>query len=493
MSGEKNSCTLGHRVAWGLAIGGAGVAAGQDLSLNTATSCQNTGVVTVTIDMSAMPENVVGGQFFLLYDETVLDFVSAVPGDPPFTVELFESVNETSGTIEYAVVAPSGHPGTSVDSTLALLTFNVLADVCTPTADLVEWDLAHAPPSRLTNNLGGVVAATLVDLPAITIDGTDPLITPPANIAVNADAGGCDALVTVPALVAMDACSGINTITNDYTGTADASGTYPSGTTVVTWTVTDNCGNQSQVTQEVTVDPVNDLLVTVELQSVSATVTRCITIELWECPGGAPDAVVTEDLTFSGGIFSGTIEVPCGNYTCITARDTRHTLRRTDDDGDFAIAGTAYVADFSAAGTTDDSLTGGNLNDDFFIDILDFGIFTGQFGNMPGADTPCPALIPHADISGNGLVATEDFSFISANFLQAHEANCCGAPLTGGNGYGWNHAVAPGVAPRPGPLIQISAAELRRRGLDDLIAGDLNHDGWLDIFDIVALIEGQSP
>ncbi|MDC8002463.1 HYR domain-containing protein [Aureisphaera galaxeae] len=40
---------------------------------------------------------------------------------------------------------------------------------------------------------------------------------------------------------------------NDYTGTNDASGVYPVGTTIVTWTVADAAGNESSCTMEVTV------------------------------------------------------------------------------------------------------------------------------------------------------------------------------------------------------------------------------------------------
>lgn len=488
------SCPPRFCLALGLAMGCAGLAAGQTVSLNTATGCQTGGVVTVTIDMSTMREDVVGGQFFLLYDETVLDFTGAIPGDPPFIVELFESVNETLGTISYAVVTPNGDAGSSAASTLATLTFNAISEVCTPTAGLVSWDAAHSPPSRLTNDLGQVVAATLIDLPAVTIDLAGPVITPPSNIVRSADAGGCDAAVTVPALVANDACSGVASIVNDFNGTADASGTYPSGTTQVTWTATDTCGNQSQFVQAVTVNPVNDLVVSVDLEGVSAgPVTRCVTFELWECPGGVPAAVVTADLTFSSGTFTGTIEIPCGNYTCITARDSRHTLRRTDDDGDFAIAGTDWVSDFTATGASDDSFTGGNLNDDLFVDILDFGVFTGQFGDVPGGDTPCPPAGPHADVSGDGVVFSEDFAFISTNFLETSEANCCGAPLSGGGKGGWSQALAPGMVSQSGPVIQISTAQLHRRGLDALAAGDLNKDGWLDLFDMVAFLGGQAP
>ncbi|GAB5398577.1 MAG: hypothetical protein Aureis2KO_01620 [Aureisphaera sp.] len=48
------------------------------------------------------------------------------------------------------------------------------------------------------------------------------------------------------------------TVTNDYNGTADASDTYPVGTTIVTWTATDAAGNSSTCTQEITVNDVED-------------------------------------------------------------------------------------------------------------------------------------------------------------------------------------------------------------------------------------------
>ncbi len=457
--------------------------------LTLATSaCENSGTVTVTIDMAAMPDAIVGGQFFLDYDISVLDFLSADPGASPFTVEVFESVSEGTGKIAYAVGVLDGGPGTSAATTMVELTFAALVEVCTPTAGYVSFDLGAVLPTRLTNDIGDEFLPTLLDLGAIEIDETGPVITPPLDIDLNADAGGCDAAVTVPALEAMDVCTEVDTIINDYNLTADASDTYPSGTTVVTWTVTDTCGNESVTTQDVTVNAVNDLAVDVQLFSVFEDVTRCITFELFACPGGTPDAVVEEDITFTAGVFSGTIEVPCGPYTCITARDTLHTLRRTDegtlDGGDFAVAGTIYVSDFTTSGTTDDSLIGGNLNDDLYIDILDYGIYVGQFGDNPGADTLCTATGPHADINGDGSVFAADFTYITNNFLEASEANCCAVLLAG-------RQRPPGVV--AGPVSRISIAELARRGMAELALGDLNHDGWLDTSDVVAFLNGARP
>ncbi|MFY7883497.1 MAG: HYR domain-containing protein, partial [Dolichospermum sp.] len=89
----------------------------------------------------------------------------------------------------------------------------------------------------------------------ITVLETElPTITCPADITVNNDLGNCSALVTVPAPAVADNC-GIDTVINDYTNSADATGVYPVGTTVVTATATNAVGT-SQATFEVIVKDV---------------------------------------------------------------------------------------------------------------------------------------------------------------------------------------------------------------------------------------------
>jgi gliding motility-associated-like protein len=88
---------------------------------------------------------------------------------------------------------------------------------------------------------------------SITItDDEFPTITCPEDITVNSDLGNCSALITVPLAVAADNC-GIASVTNDYTGTEDASGIYPVGTTLVTWTVIDLGGNETTCQMNITV------------------------------------------------------------------------------------------------------------------------------------------------------------------------------------------------------------------------------------------------
>jgi hypothetical protein len=187
--------------------------------------------------------------------------------------------------------------------------------------------------------------------------------------------------------------------------------TFPTGTTTVTITATDACGNTAMNTFDVTVNGVSDLEVEVELLGVEAgPFTRCITFTLYDCDTSTYD-VHQEDMVFTNGSTGlVTIEVPCGPWDCITAQDELHTLITTDED-DFGIAGTAFVADFtdqSGVGGDNDVLIGGNLNNDAWIDILDFGGYVGQFGviydgaggtlmSAPGnPDTTCGVYIPAA-------------------------------------------------------------------------------------------------
>jgi gliding motility-associated-like protein len=74
------------------------------------------------------------------------------------------------------------------------------------------------------------------------VDSELPVITCPASITVSANNINCQADVTIPESVSSDNC-GIASITNNYTNTANASGTYPAGVTSVEYIVTDIHGN----------------------------------------------------------------------------------------------------------------------------------------------------------------------------------------------------------------------------------------------------------
>jgi len=263
---------------------------------------------------------------------------------------------------------------------------------------------------------------------------------------------------------------------------------YPCGVTTLTWTATDACGNSASWTTTVTVNAYTEVLVEVQLQAVYTDVTRAIEFELFTCDvnastcGQSDPYVVCEEIVFTSSgvpnsaIGSATLTVPCGQYDCITARDPLHTLRRTltpiPDNG------TTYVAAFTAANGKD--LIGGNLDGNDWVDIVDYGLFAGQWNTFPSANTACPAAYPpaHADFSGNARVWTEDYTFIQLHMWWESELNCCGLPFSGGS---------------DGPIEAISVQELRDNGMSEAAAGDLNGDGWLDVQDLEEWARGTRP
>ncbi|TVZ57638.1 HYR domain-containing protein [Flavobacteriaceae bacterium MAR_2010_105] len=85
------------------------------------------------------------------------------------------------------------------------------------------------------------------------IDNEAPTINCPTNIVANTSPGLCNAYVAVPVVTASDNC-GITSITNSFNSSgANASGTYPLGTTKVTYTVTDSANRTTTCSIDVTV------------------------------------------------------------------------------------------------------------------------------------------------------------------------------------------------------------------------------------------------
>jgi hypothetical protein len=86
------------------------------------------------------------------------------------------------------------------------------------------------------------------------VDTTAPSFPCPGNLQQAADHGKNYATVIIRVPDVMDDCStSTPTLVNSKTGTNDASGQYPIGTTYVTYTATDNCGNQKSCTFSVKV------------------------------------------------------------------------------------------------------------------------------------------------------------------------------------------------------------------------------------------------
>jgi hypothetical protein len=328
------------------------------------------------------------------------------------------------------------------------------------------------------------------------LDTTAPAITAPDDITVDAEVGGCEATLTVGTPTVSDNCSSIENLTVTFTrsdGKPNLTDPFESidSPITITWEAEDECGNIAADVQTIEVIGENDMLLNIELLGTlddpnpgtpGDMLTRCITFELYECPSATPQ-IVEQEISFpvdgaSAGMATDVLVVlPCGNYTCVMAQDTLHTLRRLGEG--FTISGPQYVSDFtdqSDSGGPNAGLLSGNLNGNDFIDIFDFGIFTGQWlADYGTGDTNCATTGPHADLSGDGTVFAGDITFITINFLEASDTSCCPSGAMGG------------------PVTQISIAELYELGLGELAVGDLNGDSWLDQLDIAAFLGGARP
>jgi len=141
---------------------------------------------------------------------------------------------------------------------------------------------------RATDAAGNAVTCTQI----ITVnDQTAPVISCPANITTATPVGSCNAVVNF-AVTATDNCGGPVTIT-----TLPASGSvFPLGTTTVTATATDACGNSSVCTFTVTVtdgqlpviadQPVNQVICSQQDASFSVTASNVVSYQWQQLQGG---------------------------------------------------------------------------------------------------------------------------------------------------------------------------------------------------------------
>jgi hypothetical protein len=208
----------------------------------------------------------------------------------------------------------------------------------------------------------------------------------------------------------------------------------------------------------VTVTTTNVVALDVQLVG-SGAATRCLRLVLDDC-GVTADVSVTLD---GSGSFSGDVEVPCGVWTSLCAKDQQHTLW-----GSGALSVSLDGSKYELGGTI--LLEGGDTDDDGDVDINDVTLLLLQFGNLasPGG-CPWDTVTRDADFSNNGAVGAEDYTFLTTNWLTITACPCT-LPATAGGG-----------------------RDLRSRqlALDTNRRADLNRDGWIDWKD-VAIFERRA-
>ncbi|NPD48314.1 HYR domain-containing protein, partial [Lentimicrobium sp. S6] len=206
-----------------------GVVVSLDANPNTF-DCTNVGVNTVTLTvtddagLTTTCESIV----------TVEDNIAPVMASQNVTIQL-----DASGA---ASITPADIDNGSYDN-------------CDFTLTVSQTDFDCTDLGINTITLTGTDASNNVS--TITADVTvEDIIAPIVNCAPaqiqTADAGVCEANVLVITPTVSDNCS-IASVENDYNSISDASDIYPVGTTTITWTITDQSGNDTQCTQDITV------------------------------------------------------------------------------------------------------------------------------------------------------------------------------------------------------------------------------------------------
>lgn len=406
------------------------------------------------VRMSLSPTGVrtTGVRAAIRFDTEHLAFVSAVPVvGGPFAIETAETFDAANGIVRNEVVRAANAPATLVGGAVIDYIFVVVpgSSVCTAPG-LVQLASDPTWPALVATEVGTSLTPTGSPLPPVRLDGSNPILSGvPAPIALAADAGtNAGAFVPAPTVSAQDDCDGTLTTSTSIAfpsgsvgNSWPASGYFPVGTSLVTFSATDAAGNMTA--ESMTIAVANNQLLDADLTFIgvfNTASTRPIRFTV----GGVS---TVKQVAFAG--TAGTalaVEVPvAAAHVCMAAKDTVHSVADTAIP---SVVGLRWSASFE--------LYQGDSNDDNAIDVLDFGIFIGDIG--------LTTVAARSDFNSNSVVQNADFSFISLNFLRAGET--CGA--------------FDGVVPRA----RVAVRTLRRTGLGEAAVGDLNGDGWLDELDI---------
>jgi len=488
--------------------------------------------VLATVHVAGFASPINGGQFMIQYDPSCLDYLGTIQSAAYPKKVYNEVVDEAAGTIFVAVGIDFGDPdGPQGDADMVSFSFAKKGE-CN---SCIICPISNNPYNTyLTDDAGQRV--TIVPRCSKPIyDQSELVLTTPGSTKVNVDCDHPTATTSWDAPSASDSCGAATTVVcrgehdsgliydgatvngggelliGDSSFCCYATSAGPCGQTVgcpPDTNCADGDGNgKPDGCWTVTVSDETSLDITVGLEPLSqsapgAVMTRCIKFSLYSNCAVEP-LIFSDDVQFGGiyeysGKSTGKIKIPgSGQFSCITAQDLLHTLRSCYTFGANDCAGGQLNARFSGDPILGGNwLIGGNLdgwkkdvegsNPSLdTIDILDFGTFVSQYlVNYGTGNTPCGTTgLGHgglaganADINGDGVADTDDYAFISSNFLVNSKQCCCG-PQT---------ASAVGVT-------EISVAQLRADGRADLISADLNGDGMLNLADMAAFEQGVRP
>ncbi len=208
--------------------------------------------------------------------DTSTQVITVIDNELPTIAVTDIHVNNTPGQCGAAV--DLGTPVTSDNCGVVSVTNDAPAFFQTGTT-LVNWTVTDK--TGYTNHATQTVVVTDIE---------KPVITAPDNVTVNNSAGKCGATaVALGTPVTSDNC-GISGVSNN------APAVFPTGTTTVVWTVTDNSGNISTASQTVTV---KDVQAPVFSNIPANTVASCDNIPAPATPTATDNCTAQPDITFS--------------------------------------------------------------------------------------------------------------------------------------------------------------------------------------------------
>lgn len=437
-----------------------------EVSLVAKDTCVNeteTLAVSIRID-NAAEAWMAGLQTIVDFDDSRLSFDGAT-AEGPFPMAVYGPVL-SGNTIVFANGVGMGNPEVNPVGvqTVATLYFTPLAGASgCDIEDLVVFSTSGGFATELTDDSGTAILHSEIGIGDVTIDLIAPtLLGVPANVVTPCDAGETYATVPITPPTASDnlACGDpqvtlLVTYPDLSTDTVLPAGDeYPIGTTTLAWTATDACGNWSTSNTTVTVTNTQLLNLDITLSPTVLAVAHTRTVRVrW----GAGALFADVPVGFTGDSGSATVTIaPAGSYSCITVKDSLHSVAD-------AVAPIIVLGDYAASAY----LVQGDSNDDNKIDILDFGLFVGDFG--------VASLDGRSNFNADLAVNNGDFTFISGNFFTVGES--CGGFLAGGDP----------------PLDRVSVKELHAMGMAGLAHADFNHDGWVDLVDVAMFMQGQVP
>jgi HYR domain len=484
-----------------------------------------------------VPPGATGFQAFVEFDDSLLGYRDDLSAYTPlpFPQHIFNfnigTIDWAPGKLRLDGSVPFGVPVGSVgDQQLAVLYFDVDGLAECGTTDLGFGGYPAVPYFISELSLNGVPLPTILTATAsLRLDDTAPSLSCPTDLTVAADIsiptpicaasncctahGGigcsdpaCTATVcgfdpfccdvawdSICAAEAADSCGPV-LVQNPcvgavvaYTVTAldncdpnpslvcvpPSGSLFPIGTTPVTCSVIDDCGNTNSCAFNVTVTPTNrvlfdlGILVGTETTPSPTPVTRCIHFEL-DC-----SATFDWSLQFitnpfgvqtTGAFFA---ELPCGDWSTLCVKDEQHTKWSTVGLIEDPLGGQYWVQDAPVM------LLPGDDDNDGDVDINDVTWLIFTYGSA-AAPNPCPFDWPgpgprDADFSLNGVVAAEDYSLMTEQFLTFSSCICT-LPSEGGPDHRFDQR-------RELPVGEIDP----RIGIHI----DLNHDGHFSADDVL--------